>query len=221
MTASTGRHREPRKLQRAAVDFWFAVQRMTRRHEEPPPPYSEPPSHDDGSDGDDGSGSGVPRRPVPSAGSASVATTEPREDATIDHLVKGWIQRSYLKRDGWWAQLVLDEFDFLRGLGFSLTGSEMSGVHFHQKGHYVCFRRADRDVVIEYDPETETIGAVVIEHRGPRFIPLDDLIRSRILAAHVPPRSPVNRATIEDTVRWWAAGLRQIAAEVLGEIGQR
>jgi len=133
-----------------------------------------------------------------------------------DDLVKGWVQRSYLKRDGWWAQLVLDEFDFLRGLGFSLTGSDMAGVQFHQKGHFVCFQRSDRDVVVEYDPETDTIGAVVIEHGGPRFIPLDDLILLHIPGAQrLPARSPLDRATIEENVRWWAAGLQQVASDVL------
>jgi hypothetical protein len=133
----------------------------------------------------------------------------------VDDLVKGWVQRSCLKRDGWWAQLVLDEFDFLRGLGFSLTGSEMAGVQFHQKGHFVGFRRSDRDVVIEYDPETDTIGADVIEHRENKFVPLDDLILLHVPDAQPPARSPLDRTTIEENVRWWAAGLRQIASDVL------
>lgn len=36
-------------------------------------------------------------------------------DRVEDH-VRGWVQWSYLKHDGWWAQLVLDEFSFLRTL---------------------------------------------------------------------------------------------------------
>ena len=28
----------------------------------------------------------------------------------VEDLVGDWVQRSYLKGDGWWAQLVLDKF---------------------------------------------------------------------------------------------------------------
>jgi hypothetical protein len=211
----TRRESEQVKLRKAAVDLWFALQRMGR-HEGPPPTLPEPPSDD----GDDSSGSGVPRRPAPSAGSASAAAAEPSADDPVvgyrvDDLVKGWVQRSYLKRDGWWAQLVLDEFDFLRGLGFSLSGSEMAGVQFHQKGHFVDFHRSDRDVVIEYDPETDTIGAVVIDHSPHRWIPLDDLILRHVPGAQPPTRAPLVRAMVEANVRWWAAGLRHVASEVL------
>jgi hypothetical protein len=130
-------------------------------------------------------------------------------------LVRGWIQQSYVRHDGWWAQLVLDEFGFLLDRGFSLTSSEMAGVHFHQKGHYVWFDGPTRDVAVDYDPETNTIGADVVEHDGPRFIPLDGLIARFVPDARVPSRSPLDRSAIEENVRWWAAGLKEIASEVL------
>jgi hypothetical protein len=133
----------------------------------------------------------------------------------VEDLAQGWVNRSYIKRDGWWAQLVLDEFDFLRGLGFSMTGSEMAGIHFHQEGHFIGFHRPDRDVVIEYDPETLTIGAAVIRRDEPGLSRLDDLILARVPDTRVPTRSPLDRASVDASVRWWAAGLRNIASEVL------
>lgn len=134
-----------------------------------------------------------------------------------DH-VKGWVQRSYLKRDGWWAQLVLDEFAFLDDLGFSMSGSDWAGIHFHQKGHYVAFVGPRRDVAVEYDPDDPkrvTIGADVVEHDPPRFMPLDGLISQHIAGEQSPSRTPLDRAAIEANVRWWANGLRRIASEVL------
>jgi len=134
-----------------------------------------------------------------------------------DH-VKGWVQRSYLKRDGWWAQLVLDEFAFLDDLGFSLSANDFAGIHFHQKGHYVAFVGPHRDVVVDYDPDDPkrvTIGADVVEHDPHRFIPLDSLLAQHDPGAQPPSRTPLDRASIEANVRWWADGLRRIAPEVL------
>ena len=59
------------------VEFWFAIQRMVRRRSEGTEHtvyFPEPPADDLG---DSGMGSGVPRRPPDSSGSASVATIEP------------------------------------------------------------------------------------------------------------------------------------------------
>ena len=149
------------------------------------------------------------RRRARSGASGSIATTR------VEDHVTGWVQRSYLKRDGWWAQLVLDEFSFLDDLGFSLTGSEWAGIHFHQKGHYVAFVGPRRDVAIEYDPETNTIGADIVDHDPRRFTPLDQLIAQHIPGEEPPQREPLDRETISATVRWWAGGLRRIAPEIL------
>ena len=73
------RKRDEGGLRKAAVDLWFAVQRMGRRGQGPPPPLPKPP-YDDPRDGDDFSQSGVPRRPTPSSGTASAAVSEPSED---------------------------------------------------------------------------------------------------------------------------------------------
>jgi hypothetical protein len=134
-----------------------------------------------------------------------------------DH-VKGWVQRTYLNADGWWAQLVLDEFAFLDDLGFSLTSSEWAGIHFHQKGHYVAFVGPRRDVSIAYDPDDParvTIDAHVVDHDPPLFIPLDGLIAQYLPGEQPPSRVPLDRAAVEANVRWWAHGLRRIGADVL------
>jgi hypothetical protein len=66
---------------RAAVTFWFAVQRMVRRKSERPGPTAAEmyPPGDDGP-GDDPLGTGVPRRPPDSSGSAAAAAV-PDDDA--------------------------------------------------------------------------------------------------------------------------------------------
>ena len=63
--------RESRR--RAAVGFWFAVQRMLRRKSESP--WDEPP------DDDIEAGSGIPRMPPDSSGSAMAAEVEPDDSA--------------------------------------------------------------------------------------------------------------------------------------------
>ena len=136
----------------------------------------------------------------------------------VEDLVKGWIQRSYLERDGWWAQLVLDEFAFLDELGFSLVASSWAGVHFHQKGHYVGFVGPRRDIAVDYDPDDPkrvTIGASLVEHDPPRFVSLDEVLAEHIPGVEMPRRKPLDRDAVEANVRWWADGLRQIAPEVL------
>lgn len=73
---------EPREREkRAAVGFWFAVQRMLRRKTEPPwlaTPEGFP--SDDPDTGDDALGTGVSRRPPDSSGSGAAAA-QPDDDA--------------------------------------------------------------------------------------------------------------------------------------------
>jgi hypothetical protein len=134
----------------------------------------------------------------------------------LPNLVKGSIQRSYLEQDGWWATLVLDEFAFLQDLGYKLTGSPTAGVHFHQRGHYISYHGPRVDVSVGYDPDdTQTIDATVFDPSIPLFTPLDQLILGRHPAASVPRRTPLDRSAAEENVRWWAAGLRSIAPDVL------
>lgn len=70
------------RLLRLATDFWFAVQRMARRGEAPPNDLVDYyPPDDQGLDGS--SSSRVPRRPAPSAGSASLAVEEPEDGQSL------------------------------------------------------------------------------------------------------------------------------------------
>jgi hypothetical protein len=133
----------------------------------------------------------------------------------VEDYVKRRVDRSYLESNGWWAQLVLDEFSFLDDLGFSLTGSPLAGVHFHQKGHYIRFTGPRRDVTVDYDPESKWIGADIVESYPTMYIPLDGLIAQYLPNAEPPPRRPFDREMVGANVRWWAAGLRQIASNVL------
>ena len=67
------------KERRAAVGFWFAVERMLRRRREPPPTDRPDDATDDGE-----SGSGVPRRPPDSSGSAAAAAIPPDDPPPTD-----------------------------------------------------------------------------------------------------------------------------------------
>lgn len=76
--APTRRERE----ERVALTLWFAVQRMLRRKSEPPGPSAAEAYPPGGPEADDGtSGSGVPRRPHDSSGSAAAAVEPPEEDS--------------------------------------------------------------------------------------------------------------------------------------------
>jgi hypothetical protein len=71
-------------------------------------------------------------------------------------------------------------------------------------------------VSVGYDPDdTQTIDATVFDPSIPLFTPLDQLILGRHPAASVPRRTPLDRSAAEENVRWWAAGLRSIAPDVL------
>jgi hypothetical protein len=136
----------------------------------------------------------------------------------LEDYIRGWVQRTYVKQDGWWAQLVLDEFAFLADLGFSLAGEAWVGIHFHQRGHYIRFSGQRRDVILEFDPDDPdrwTIGAEVFDHQANAYVTLDELIFRQLPQARMPVRRPVKREVVEANVRWWAEGLRQIASEVL------
>lgn len=115
----------------------------------------------------------------------------------------------------WWADLVLAEFAFLAEYGCTLTGSPTAGVYFHFRGNWIAYHCPRRDVSIEYDPESGLIDARVVDLEVPLFMPLDDLIRERHPGAQPPRRVPLDRAAIEENVRWWAAELRSIAPDVL------
>lgn len=68
-----------RRLAKVAARFRAAIRRIFGRGDDPAPALPKSPS-DDGDD-DAFSTAGVPRRPAPSAGSASAAVGEPTDDA--------------------------------------------------------------------------------------------------------------------------------------------
>ena len=138
----------------------------------------------------------------------------------VDELVTGWVERSYLKKYGWWLNSVLDQFAFLEPLGYSLPSGADNGVAFHQKGNNVWFRGPGRDVVINYDPESRPpfIWAELVDGdlaAGGRLISLDTLLAASGIAESPPSRSPLDRNAIEATIGWWAKGIHGDPAELL------
>jgi hypothetical protein len=71
---------DPDVSHRVARNFWFAVERMRRWRSNPPEPPAWRPTDpaDLPDDGSTSSGSGVPRRPAPSSGSAVQEVDEPK-----------------------------------------------------------------------------------------------------------------------------------------------
>jgi hypothetical protein len=136
----------------------------------------------------------------------------------VDELVRGSIQRSYLKRYRWWLELVLAEFSFLEPLGYSLPPGNAKGVKFHQKGNYVWFTGPGRDVVIEYDPESSHMSANLWQDDPSpegRFLSLDAALIAAGATGAPPSRSPLDQAAVAATVAWWATGLRASAGALL------
>jgi hypothetical protein len=127
----------------------------------------------------------------------------------------------------------LDQFDFLLDLGFSLTSSELAGIHFHQKGHYVSYERSGprrETITLSYDPESGGwIDATIESANG--YEQLDDFLR-RLDPAATPPKRMIrpprdasamswqelvaepepitDRPHIERKVKWWAKKLRAL-----------
>jgi hypothetical protein len=75
----SGRRAKQSRLRKAALDVWFAVQRMRYRGPKPTGKVADyyPIREDD--DDDPLAGSPVPRRPSPSSGSANIAIDESDE----------------------------------------------------------------------------------------------------------------------------------------------
>jgi hypothetical protein len=70
--------RRESRLHRLATDFWFAVQRMARRREDPAGDVAEDYPPDDSNHGGP-AGTRVPYRRGPSSGSASASLEEPAD----------------------------------------------------------------------------------------------------------------------------------------------
>jgi hypothetical protein len=133
--------------------------------------------------------------------------------ARLDGLINGAVQRTYLSSDdGFWADLVLKEFAFLEERGYAL-----SEISFHQNGDSIEYRGLRGTVVLEFFPDGNDISAHALLGGGEVSFAgeLDRLARERNPDLPLPPKSPLNRATISLNVNFWAATLRTAADELL------
>jgi hypothetical protein len=134
----------------------------------------------------------------------------------LPELVKKWYLQSYSKDDVWWAELALNEFAYLEALDYRRTGSPLGGVDIELNVHTIGYVGPKAMVLIFYDPEGPSIGADLYDYAQEGLRTLDELIVERYPDEPMPARpTPLDRAAIEDNVRWWAAGLRSIAPDVL------
>ncbi|MDQ6795692.1 MAG: hypothetical protein M3067_12910 [Chloroflexota bacterium] len=128
-------------------------------------------------------------------------------------LVKDPVERIDIERDGWWADLVLDEFAFLKEHGY-----ELAQVRFHFRGNFVRFLGRKCEVVLTYAPEDGGYFDAELwfpPPHHPRVVPLDRLLVEHDPTLQLPPKTSFDSDTITAWVRMWAAGLRQFAPQVL------
>jgi len=131
----------------------------------------------------------------------------------LDGLVRDPVQRTYLTTvDGFWADSVLDAFQFLENLGYRI---EL--VRFHQEGDLVLYRGPRGKIGFELFPAGQDINAEVSLDGGARsFVgELDGLARELDPMVEFPAKLPLAPETIAANVRFWANLLRSAAHEIL------
>ena len=129
----------------------------------------------------------------------------------LDALVHGWVQRSYLKTDGWWADLLLERFDFLRDYGF-----EVDQVVFRIQEHTLGFESDRYRVNFLYSRDGEC-GNLIIPADGGRPFGIGEVIEQQLPELPRPPLEPFGRATVTARIDYWATGLRQLAPALFGD----
>ena len=130
--------------------------------------------------------------------------------ARLDALILGDVQRTYLGGiDGYWADLVLEEFAFLeQGDG------RLSAVAFHQKGDYVRYDGPWGAVVLELAPDNYPQGlwiwgeAKVRTDHASFQGDLDALVREQLRETPLPSAATLDRETIATYLSLWAAAVR-------------
>jgi hypothetical protein len=127
----------------------------------------------------------------------------------LDALVQGWAQRSYLKTDGWWADLLLERFDFLRDFGF-----EVDRVNFRIQEHSLGFKSDRYAVDFLYSRDGLCTGLLI--PAGSEASWIDDVLDRRLPGLPKPALEPFGRATVTARIDYWATGLRQLAPGLFG-----
>ena len=129
--------------------------------------------------------------------------------ARLNAIVHGPIQRTYLEHiDGYWADLVLREFEFLED-----RGGTLDAVSFHFKGDYIIYNGPWGKVTFSFAPDNlpgGQIGAEAIFHgAGATFEgDLNRLVRRRTGRSVPPIREEIDRAAIVERLGLWSAVLR-------------
>jgi len=126
----------------------------------------------------------------------------------LSRLVTNPAARTYLEPDGWWAELVLEDFAFLADFGYAVAE-----VHFHQAGHFIRYDGSKGHFYVSYEPG-QGIEADFYDPSVKRFVPLDLLLAQHGVATE-PIRHPTDREVVAATLLRWANGLKAIAPTVL------
>jgi hypothetical protein len=107
--------------------------------------------------------------------------------------------------DGFWADLVLAECEFLETRGYPAEWA-----FFHQNGDSFSFGGRHGSIVFHFFPDGNHIGAEARLSGGLLSFDgeLDSLARLQEPRVVLPTKLPLDRETIERNVRFWAGVLR-------------
>jgi hypothetical protein len=145
--------------------------------------------------------------------------TRHRPSRRLEGLVNGWSERSYLVGDeGYWADAVLRECDFLEDRGLRLDE-----ILFHRDGNAIAYQSRDLAVLFEYDPNVDPVyleAAIAIRGRTrDGLMPVDRLLLADDPATAFPTRPAATRAAVRANVRFWARGIRRLLDRPGGVLG--
>lgn len=132
----------------------------------------------------------------------------PRVSARLDALITNAVERSFLRVDGWWADLVLEQFGFLEDHGMTVR------VSFHFKEHTIQYLGAVHYVTFLYARGRLCRGWLdQLGTDAPRN--LDDIITE--WTHRKPPTGRLkDRESITRRIEYWASGFREFAPSMLG-----
>lgn len=134
----------------------------------------------------------------------------PPPSQLLRRLVTNRVERSYLRRDGWWADLILDEFDFVNDYGYLLAE-----VTLHFRGNAIRFTGPNGELTFTYAPEDGGWFAAELRTGVPddqAGASLDTLLNASEQRSRRRSDDPGEIAAV---IRRWATALRQQAPRLL------
>jgi hypothetical protein len=107
--------------------------------------------------------------------------------------------------DGFWADLVLTECQFLEERGYLAARA-----FFHQNGDALSFDGPRGSIMFEFLPDGDYIGARASLSGGVLTFEgdLDMMARIQNPSVTLPSKLPLDRSSIKRNVQFWAATLR-------------